>query len=203
MKRRILILVLAGMFCLTACNQGADTPTEDPKPQEEEEKDSEEEEEDDDENPDGEESGDPHQEDGQDEQNEEEVETPAETVKINVYSSNDDATAFVSKEAEIAALTPENVLAAMKAQNAVPADVQILSLEKSQEDGENVILIDFNSAFSAYISGMGSTGEYYAIGSVCNTFLDAYGCDKVKITVENATLETGHTDYPGYMSMYP
>ena len=38
MKKRILILVLAGMFCLTACNQGADNPPEEPKTQEEEKK---------------------------------------------------------------------------------------------------------------------------------------------------------------------
>ena len=49
---------------------------------------------------------------------------------------------------------------------------------------------------------MGSTGEYYIIGSVCNTFLDAYGCEKIKITVENATLETGHAEFSGYLTRY-
>lgn len=203
MKKRILILILAGMFCLTACNQGTDQPPEEPKQQEE--KKEPEEEKKDEIGSEEEESGDPDLNDDQDDEDgqNEEDETPAETVKIHVFCSNDDATAFVSKEAEIPSLTPENVLAALASQAGVPTDIQILHFEQTQVDGVNAVLIDFNSAFASYISSMGSTGEYYAIGSVCNTFLDAYGCEKIKITVENATLESGHTDYPGYMSMYP
>lgn len=201
MKKRILILVLAGMFCLTACNQGADNPPEEPKTQEEEKKEPIEEKKDESDQKD-EASGDLDSGDSQERQNEEEDETPAKTVKIKVYNSNDDATAFVSEEAEIDSLTPENVLEALVEQEVVPADVQVLNFEQSVADGVNAIQIDFNSAFASYVSSMGSTGEYYIIGSVCNTFLDAYGCEKIKITVENATLETGHGEFPGYLTRY-
>lgn len=197
MKKRILILVLAGMFCLTACNQSTDSPTEEPKTQEEEKKDPEEEKKDEEE-----ESGDAKSGDGQEKQTNEETEVPAEKVKINVYNSNDDATAFISNETEIDALTPEKVMEALADQGVVSADVQVLHFEQSVVDGSDAILLDVNSAFASYISSMGTTGEYYVIGSVCNTYLEAYGCEKIKITVENGTLESGHTDYPGYMSMY-
>ena len=201
MKKRILILFLAGMFCLTACNQGADNPPKEPKTQEEEKKEPIEEKKDESDQKD-EASGDLDSGDSQERQNEEEDETPAKTVKIKVYNSNDDATAFVSEEAEIDSLTPENVLEALVEQEVVPADVQVLNFEQSVADGVNTIQIDFNSAFASYVSSMGSTGEYYIIGSVCNTFLDAYGCEKIKITVENATLETGHAEFPGYLTRY-
>jgi len=62
--------------------------------------------------------------------------------------------------------------------------------------------VDFNEAFGAYVCSMGTTGEYYTIGSIVNTFLDVYGCEKVKITVEGNTLETGHAEYPGYMNRF-
>ena len=38
--------------------------------------------------------------------------------------------------------------------------------------------------------------------SVVNTFLDAYGCEKIKITVEGNTLESGHAEYPRYMNRF-
>ena len=63
-------------------------------------------------------------------------------------------------------------------------------------------VVDFNGAFGVYVSSKGTTGEYYTIGSIVNTFLDAYGCEKIKITVEGNTLETGHNDYPGYMDRF-
>lgn len=201
MKKRILILVLAGMFCFTACNQGADGPAEEPKTQEEEKKDPEEEKKDEEETED-EESGDTQSGDGQEQKTDEETEVPAEKVKINVYNSNDDATAFISNETEIEALTPEKVMEALADQGVVPSDVQVLHFEQSVVDGADTVLLDVNGAFASYVSSMGTTGEYYVIGSVCNTYLEAYGCEKIKITVENGTLESGHADYPGYMTMY-
>lgn len=43
-------------------------------------------------------------------------------------------------------------------------------------------------------------GEYATLGNVCNTFLDAYACEKIQITVEGNTLETSHTEYHGYLN---
>lgn len=204
MKKRILILLLAGMFCLAGCDQNTENPPQEPVTQDGEdtddkkdpEEDGEDEDEQEQEQKDGQKSGDSSTEDTEEEQK------PAESVKINVYSSNDDATAFQSTEAAITSLSPEAVLQALADQGIIAADVKVNSLEQSTVDGISTLLVDFNGAFASYVSGMGSTGEYYAIGGICNTFLDAYGCEQIKITVDGATLETGHTDYPGYMGMF-
>ena len=82
------------------------------------------------------------------------------------------------------------------------SDVQVLKCDKQKVDGVESLEIDFNEAFGAYVCSMGTTGEYYTIGSFVNTFLDVYGCEKVKITVEGNTLETGHAEYPGYMNRF-
>ena len=40
------------------------------------------------------------------------------------------------------------------------------------------------------------------LGSGVNTFLDAFDCERIQIKVEGATLQTGHTDYPGYLNRF-
>ena len=121
---------------------------------------------------------------------------------ITIYFSNDDATSFVSEEVQIDALTPEAVLNALISKGAVAADVQIQAFNTVTVDNKPSVEIDFNPAFSTFVTNMGSTGEYFAIGSVCNTFLNAYNCEQIKITVEGQTLTTGHAEYPGYLTAF-
>ena len=122
--------------------------------------------------------------------------------KITVYMSNDDATEFVAESVKIDELTPENIVNVLVQKSALSSDIQVLKCEEQTVDGVKSLEVDFNEAFGAYVCSMGTTGEYYTIGSVVNTFLDAYGCEKVKITVEGNTLETGHAEYPGYMNRF-
>lgn len=124
------------------------------------------------------------------------------SVEIKLYVSNDDATAFVSESVKIDELTPENIVKVLIEKSVLPSDVQVLKCDKQTVDGVESLEIDFNEAFGAYVCSMGTTGEYYTIGSVVNTFLDAYGCEKIKITVEGNTLESGHAEYPGYMNCF-
>lgn len=124
------------------------------------------------------------------------------SIEIKVYVCNDDATAFVSESVKIDELTPENIVNALIEKSVLSSDVQVLKCDKQTVDGVESLEIDFNEAFGAYVCSMGTTGEYYTIGSVVNTFLDAYDCEKVKITVEGNTLETGHAEYPGYMNRF-
>lgn len=124
------------------------------------------------------------------------------SVEINAYVSNDDATAFVAESVEIDELTPENIVNALVQKSVLPSDIQVLKCDKQTIDGVESLDVDFDEVFGAYVCSMGTTGEYYTIGSVVNTFLDAYGCEKIKITVEGNTLESGHAEYPGYMNRF-
>ena len=117
-------------------------------------------------------------------------------------TSNDDATAFVAESVKIDELTPENIVNALVQKSVLSSDVRVLKCEEQTVDGVKSLDVDFNEAFGAYVCSKGTTGEYYTIGSIVNTFLDAYGCEKVKITVEGNTLETGHAEYPGYMNRF-
>lgn len=205
MKKRLLLsmLFLAGILCLTGCEQGQ-TKEVNASEQEESETpgqgDQEEEDLDDQEE-------DSQEEEGQDQENQGSDQSETDNSEqhspdITVYYSNEDATAFDTEEIRMGSFSAENILNALVDKGVVTADVKILSLEVKKTDGKDSIEIDFNNAFASYISSMGTSGEYYIMGGVCNTFLDAYECDQIKITVEGGTLETGHAEYPGYMTQF-
>lgn len=192
MKRKmtVLLMVLVGMMCLTACSKSSES--QETTVQEAQEK---------------EDKSDSEEVEGASEEKEapvvQESEEPEdEPREIQIYYCNEDATAFTSEEVQIDSLFPEAVLNALIEKGAIAADVEVMSLETTTVDGKQTLLLDLNDAFASYISSMGSTGEYFVMGSICNTFLDAYDCDQIQITVGGDTLSTGHAEYPGYMSKF-
>ena len=189
-KMTVLLIVLVGMMCLTACSKSSES--QETTVQEAQEK---------------EDKSDSEEVEGASEEKEapvvQESEEPEdEPGEIQIYYCNEDATAFTSEEVQIDSLFPEAVLNALIEKGAIAADVEVMSLEKTTVDGKQTLLLDLNDAFASYISSMGSTGEYFVMGSICNTFLDAYDCDQIQITVGGDTLSTGHAEYPGYMSKF-
>ena len=186
-KRILSIFVLAGILCLTACSKTTDAgQTSESATQEEKE----------------DESIVDQEESDQTEEVEDTQKSEGQPADITIYYSNDDATAFTSEEVQINSLSPEEVLNALIEKGAIAADVEILSFETTTVDGKSTILLDFNDAFVSYISSMGSTGEYFVMGSICNTFLDVYDCEQIQVTVGGDTLSTGHAEYPGYMTTF-
>lgn len=190
-KMTVLLIVLVGMMCLTACSKSSES--QETTVQEEQEKED---------KSDSEEVEDASEEKEDPVVQESEEEPEDEPGEIQIYYCNEDATAFTSEEVQIDSLFPEAVLNALIEKGAIAADVEVMSLETTTVDGKQTLLLDLNDAFASYISSMGSTGEYFVMGSICNTFLDAYDCDLIQITVGGDTLSTGHAEYPGYMSKF-
>lgn len=121
---------------------------------------------------------------------------------IKVYFSNGDATGFSEENIKLESLLPDEVLKALIGKGAVSADVKLLTFTQSEKDGAKVLDLNFSSELETYMSSLGTTGEYLSIGSICNTYLDAYGCQKVRITVNGESFATGHAEYPGYMEKF-
>lgn len=206
MKAKLTAGILAALlvFSLTACGGSDDKePAEEPDTQTEEQQKEEE--------PEAEEpqTEEPQQEEPEQQPEEEPApdtqtsEQPAaETATVTVYYSNADATAFESAEVQIGSLSPEAVLGALVSKGALTADVEENSFTMTVVDDKESIELDLNDAFAAYVSNMGSTGEYYTVGALCNTFLDAYACEQIRITVDGDVLATGHAEYPGYLMKF-
>lgn len=121
---------------------------------------------------------------------------------IKVYYSNSDASGFESEEVAIGSLSSNEVLKALVDKGVLPVDVSLLSFKEFEKDNEKLLELDFSDKFITYIKTLGTSAEYYIVGSICNTFLDAYGSDKIDITVNGDVFTTGHAEYPGYMGKF-
>lgn len=121
---------------------------------------------------------------------------------IKVYYSNSDASGFESEEVAIGSLSSNEVLKALVDKGVLPVDVSLLSFKEFEKDNEKLLELDFSDKFITYIKTLGTSAEYYIVGSICNTFLDAYGSDKIHITVNGDGFTTGHAEYPGYMGKF-
>lgn len=198
MKKRIIILMLTGIILsVSACSSSTGTDSSQSDNQKTEQR-----EDDKDKADQSAENKADQSEPDSDKKTEDTDSNEDKSVEIQLYVSNDDATEFVSESVKIDELTPENIVNALVQKSVLPSDIQVLKCDKQTVDGVESLDVDFNETFGAYVCSMGTTGEYYTIGSVVNTFLDAYGCEKVKITVEGNALETGHAEYPGYMNRF-
>ena len=122
--------------------------------------------------------------------------------KAVIYSPKENADGFVMEESETTEMTPEYLIGQLIEKNVIPSGVEVVSFEETQNDGEKALLLDLSSEFATFLQPMGTTGEYVAIGSICNTFLDTYECEGIQITVEGEVLTTGHAEYPGYLTKF-
>lgn len=198
MKKRIIVLMLTGIILsVSACSNSAGTDSSQSDNQKTEQQ-----EDDKDKADQLDENKADQSEPDSDKKTEDTDSNEDKSVEIQLYVSNDDATEFVSESVKIDELTPENIVNALVQKSVLPSDIQVLKCEEQIVDGVKSLDVDFNEAFGAYVCSMGTTGEYYTIGSVVNTFSDAYGCEQIKITVEGNTLESGHAEYPGYMNRF-
>lgn len=118
--------------------------------------------------------------------------------EIEVYSSNEDATGLVTTLAVIPDLTAANILNELAYKNVIPDDVTANNCELVEKDGKRLLQVDLSGEFAEYLNRQGTTGETITMGCVCNTFLKAYVCDGIKITIDGNVLETGHAEYDGY-----
>ena len=121
------------------------------------------------------------------------MEEAQQSVSVTIYSENENADGFDQET-----ISAENLIAQLKKKGMLSEDVQVNSFEETEDDGEKALKLDLNQVYLKQLQSMGSTGEYMIMGSVCNTFLDAYGCNKIQITTDGQEIVTGHAEYPGY-----
>lgn len=126
----------------------------------------------------------------------------SEGMSITIYFENENADGFDTKNVKVEKLTAENLIEQLRKKGVLAEEVQINSFEETEDEGEKALKIDLNKEYLKELQSMGSSGEYMLMGSVCNTFLDAYECTKIQVTVDNQEIVTGHTDYPGYMGKF-
>ena len=66
-----------------------------------------------------------------------------------------------------------------------------------------VVMLDFNQAFADYLKKLSQQGETIVMGSITNTFLEAYQSELLLVTAEGKVLDTGRNIYEEYLETYP
>lgn len=121
--------------------------------------------------------------------------------KVLIYFGNENADGIIYKEVTINELSPEELIKELGKVNIVSLDTKVKSVYVDEKD-KKLLHLDMSKEFGEYISMMGTAGEYIVLGGLVDTFLDAYDCEKVKVTVEGKTLETGHATYEGELQFF-
>ena len=135
-------------------------------------------------------------------------ESEVQGVTIRVYHSDDMAEHICVNTALTEEVTPEILLMNLASYGMVPdtVDVQKFTEETAADQGGEIpghrLILDLSPDFADYLSSMGTSGEFLVMGSLVNTFLDAYDASLIKVTAGGETLETGHQIYDGWLELY-
>lgn len=124
------------------------------------------------------------------------------SIQVKLYSSNANADGFTAETVAVVSLSPESLIKLLAEKGSATEDTTVRKFEIVETEGKKSIEMDLSQSFATYVKNMGTSGEYYILGSVCNTFLEAYGCEQIKITIEGQPLTTGHAEYEGYMRVF-
>lgn len=118
--------------------------------------------------------------------------------EVTVYTGNDNADALDEEKVTVNGVTPENLITALAKNKVLPETVKVLKFE---DKGDNLIL-DLSGEYQDYIFTAGDAGEQMSVGSIVNTFLDAYDATYVTILIEGEGWASGHVEYEGPLTRY-
>ena len=120
------------------------------------------------------------------------------TYDVTLYQGNEQADGFVTSQVTLKYKTAYSIFKELKARDVISSDVKVNSLEYKGEE----LVLDLSEEFVTDILSSGAAGEYIKVGSVVNTFLDAFDVDTLTITVEGDSWESGHIVYDEPLSKY-
>jgi len=116
---------------------------------------------------------------------------PVGTFQFTIYTPNEALDGFHENSATISVLHPQGIMFTLTSAGFVSKDV---SVNFAVLDGTQLNL-DLNQAFLDQLLTMGISGEKMLMGSVINTFLSAYHCETVMLTVNGEIINSGHVIY--------
>lgn len=108
-----------------------------------------------------------------------------------LYMPDETLEGFVTEEMTLEVLDPERIVAALIEKGVLAADVAVISLSVNGSE----LALDMNEAFLMQVYTMGTTGERMLFGCLVNTFLSAYDCECVMLTVDGEIIDSGHVVY--------
>lgn len=115
---------------------------------------------------------------------------------VEIYYGDSNAEHLTSEIVEEEEVTPELLVNKLVEHQILSSGTKVNSFkETDSKDNGKQLEVDFSMEFQDALFSQGTSGEFIMLGSVVNTFLDAYDADSMLITVEGNTLESGHCIY--------
>lgn len=121
---------------------------------------------------------------------------------VTIYRGNDTVELMLTEEVRLAEITAESLTEKLIEAGVLEKGVKVNSMELTEKDGMTYMDLDFNQEFLGKLNRMGTSGEYFYMGSVVNTFLKAFDAYAVKITADGEPVESGHNIYSEYLHFY-
>ena len=118
-------------------------------------------------------------------------------VNVTIYGLDENAENLVTDDVEFESLDEQLIWKALQDGGRISAESTLLKFSK--DDKTNTLYLDVDHNFGNELRSFGSTGEHDIMISVVNTYLDAYECERLKITEEGNDLVSGHAEYTGYL----
>lgn len=118
---------------------------------------------------------------------------------VTYYHGDENAEHIVSDTAEIPQLSPQALADLLCEKEVLSVPVTVNSCVV---DSDKIIQLDLSGEFSQLLNSMGTTGETIIMGSLVNTFLDAFKADGVYIKTDGQELSTGHNIYDYVLGFY-
>lgn len=119
------------------------------------------------------------------------------SIVIKVYYPDEESGKMTSVEVEIEKLDVRLIWQQLQKVGVINADSDVLGIETNVNEG--IITLDLNEAFGNQLRSMGTTGEKDLLNSIVYTYLDAYQCQKIKLTENGGVLVSGHKEYGNYL----
>ena len=127
------------------------------------------------------------------------TETPTTApVTFFLYTPNENVDGFDKREVTLGTLDAQAILELLIAEDVLNESVALNSVELQNDQ----LLLDFNSAYFDQLVTYGTSGELMMMGSVVNTYLDAYDAQSVVITADGEIMESGHVVYDFPLEFY-
>lgn len=120
-----------------------------------------------------------------------------ETVKVNIYFPDPESGEMISKTVELESVDARAIWKELQQTGVVGEETEVLGVEV--DEGNQSMILDLDSDFGEELRSMGTTGEKEILDSIVDTYLEAFQCNKIKITEQGGTLVSGHKEYGEYL----
>ena len=117
---------------------------------------------------------------------------------VIIYSGNDNADGFCTTEVPVEEVNMNVLVEELIKVGVLTEDIGIGAMKI---DG-TCLHLTFPPSFADLLRSQGTAGEYILMGSIVNTFLDAFEAETILIDTGNGILESGHVIYDFPMTRF-